>query len=47
MVGFMSLELKEEARVGDEAGTASASVWHLKPWMDEFTRAEMWTEGED
>lgn len=47
VVGFMSLELREEARVGDEAGTASASVWHLKPWMDELTRAEMCTEGED
>lgn len=40
MVGFMSLELREEVRVEDEAGMASASVWYLKSWMDELTQAE-------
>ena len=27
LVGFMSLELREEAKVGDKTGMASASVW--------------------
>lgn len=40
LVGFMNLELREEARVGDKAGMASASVWYTKPWMDELILAE-------
>lgn len=30
MVGFMIVELREEARAGDKAEAGSARVWYLK-----------------
>lgn len=35
MVEVMSLELREEARVGDKAEVATVSVWDLKSWNEQ------------